>query len=83
MKLFPDKEKRTNFMKSGLPVVLAVVWTPIVWMALAAFLGPFMERLIGAWQVNVVMLGVATLLIMVALIRLFKMAGLKIFDKLD
>ncbi|NTV82340.1 hypothetical protein FGF66_08975 [Chlorobaculum thiosulfatiphilum] len=83
MKLFPDKEKRKNFMKSGLPVVLAVVWTPIVWMTLASFLGPAMEHMIGWWQVNVSILVVATLLVMVALIRLFKIAGLKFFDKVD
>jgi hypothetical protein len=83
MKLFPDKEKRKNFMKGGLPVVLAVVWTPIVWMTLASFLGPAMERMIGWWQVNVSILVVATLLVMVALIRLFKIAGLKFFDKVD
>ncbi|RXK88512.1 hypothetical protein EST62_03050 [Chlorobaculum sp. 24CR] len=83
MKLFPDKdkEKRKNFMKGGLPVVLAVVWAPIIWMALAAFLGPVMERVIGVWQLNVAILAVATLLAMVGLIRLFKLAGLKIFDK--
>lgn len=83
MKLLPDKEKRKNFMKGGLPVVLAVAWTPIVWMTLASFLGPAMEQMIGLWQVNVSILVVATLLVMVALIRLFKIAGLKFFDKVD
>lgn len=81
MKLFPDEDKKKNFMKGGLPVVLGVVWTPIIWMVLAAFLGPLMERVIGVWQVSVAILVVATLLAMVALIRLFKMVGLKIFDK--
>ncbi|UWX56926.1 hypothetical protein NY406_06660 [Chlorobaculum sp. MV4-Y] len=68
-------------MKGGLPVVLGVVWTPIIWMVLAAFFGPAMERVIGVWQVNVAILVVATLLAMVALIRLFKMVVLKIFGK--
>jgi len=81
MKLFPDKEKRKNFMKGGLPVVLAVVWSPIIWMVLAAFLGPAMERVIGVWQVHVAILGVVTLLAVAGLIRLFRLAGLKIFDK--
>ena len=83
MKLFPDKEKRKNFMKGGLPVVLAVAWTPIVWMTLASFLGPAMERITGSWQVNVSILVVATLLVMIALIRVFKIAGLKISEKAE
>jgi hypothetical protein len=83
MKLFPDKEKRKNFMKGGLPIILAVVWTPIIWMTLAAVLGPAMERVIGVWQVNVIILAVATVLAMIGLIRLFKMTGLKFFEKVD
>jgi hypothetical protein len=51
-------------------------------MVLAAFLGPAMERVIGVWQVTVAILAVATLLAMVALIRLFKTLGLKIFDNI-
>jgi len=36
---------------------------------------------IGVWQVHVAILGVVTLLAVAGLIRLFRLAGLKIFDK--
>jgi membrane protein YdbS with pleckstrin-like domain len=80
MKLLPDKEKKKKFMKNGLPVIFAVAWTPIIWMVLVSIAGPLMERMFHAWQPVVIIIAVATVLVMIALIRLFKMAGSRIFD---
>jgi len=81
MKLFPDEQQKKRFMKNGLPVIFAVAWTPIVWMLLVLVAGPLMERMFNAWQPVVIILGFVTVLVMMALIRLFKMAGSRIFEK--
>jgi len=40
MKLFPDTPAQRSFMKKGLPFMLAVVWVPVVWLALSGSLLP-------------------------------------------
>lgn len=81
MRLFPDEQTKKRFMKNGLPVIFGVVWTPIIWMLLVSIAGPLMQRMFQAWQPVVISLALATLLVMVALIRLFKMAGSRFFEK--
>jgi hypothetical protein len=81
MKLFPDEQKKRKFMKNGLPAVFAIAWTPIIWMLLVMVAGPLMERMFHAWQPVVIIIGIMTLLVMFALIRLFKMAGSRFFEK--
>jgi hypothetical protein len=81
MKLFPDEQKKKKFMKSGLPVVFTIAWTPIVWMLLASLMGPVIEPVFHSWQPVVLIIGVMTLLAMLLLIRLFRSVGLKVFDK--
>jgi len=81
MKLFPDEQKKKKFMKGGLPVVFTIAWTPIVWMLLASLMGPVIEPVFHSWQPVVLIIGVMTLVAMLLLIRLFRGAGLKVFDK--
>jgi len=80
MGFFPDRDKLKAFMKKGLPLIFAVAWTPVLWMALAALFGSAMERLLGSWQVTVGILGVAALLLMGTLVLLFRRYGLGIFQ---
>jgi len=79
MKIFPDEETRKRFMKNGLPVLLAVVWAPIIWMVLAAVLGPLLERVLPLWQLVFLVIGMMTVFAMVMLVRLFRIVGLKVF----
>jgi hypothetical protein len=83
MGLFPDREKLQRFMKSGLPLIFAIAWTPVVWMLLAAVFGPPMQRVFSAWQPVVAILASATLLVMVGIVRLFRRVGLRSFDKAE
>ncbi|NTV67470.1 MAG: hypothetical protein HGB06_07285 [Chlorobaculum sp.] len=81
MRLFPDEQTKKRFMKNGLPVIFGVVWTPIIWMLLVSIAGPLMQRMFQAWQPVVISLALVTLLVMVVLIRLFKIAGSRFFEK--
>jgi len=81
MKFFPDEEKKKRFMKNGLPVVFAVAWTPIIWMVLAAVLGPVLERVLPVWQLVVLIIAMLSVLAMVMLVRLFRLLGLKFFGE--
>lgn len=81
MGLLPGRDKLKVFMKKGLPLVFAVAWAPMVWMLLAAVLGSTMERLIGSWQVTVVVLALTTLLVTIGLNLMFRRYGLKIFGE--
>lgn len=81
MKFFPDEEKKKRFMKNGLPVVFAVAWTPIIWMVLAAVLGPVLERVLPVWQLVVLIIAMLSVLAMVMLVRVFRILGLKIFGE--
>ena len=81
MGLLPDREKLKAFMKKGLPLIFAVAWTPVLWMALAALFGQPMERLFGSWQAALGILGAAAVLLMAALMLLFRRYGLKIFEE--
>lgn len=81
MKFFPDEEKKKRFMKNGLPVVFAVAWTPIIWMVLAAVLGPVLERVLPVWQLVVFIIAMLSVLAMVMLVRLFRLLGLKFFGE--
>ncbi|MBN1928985.1 MAG: hypothetical protein JW764_05535 [Chlorobiaceae bacterium] len=83
MKLFPDEAKKKRFMKRGLPAIFAVAWTPIVWMAIAALLGPVLERIVPAWQLVFVVIATATALAMVGVVRFFRFMGLKVFGESD
>ncbi|NTU53607.1 MAG: hypothetical protein HGA97_07935 [Chlorobiaceae bacterium] len=83
MKWFPEKEQRKRFMKRGLPTMFAIAWTPVIWMLLAALLGPLLDQWFTSWQPVVLILGAATLLVMIMLLRLLRNTGLKFFDKND
>jgi hypothetical protein len=82
MGLFRKKEKKLNaFMRHGLPLVFAVAWAPMVWMLLAAVLGPVMERLFSSWQPIVAVLVALTALVTGGLSVMFRRFGLKIFGE--
>lgn len=81
MKIFPDEEKKKRFMKHKLPLVFAVAWTPIVWMALASVLGPLLERMVPVWQLVVLVIALVTALAMVGIVRFFRFIGLRVFGE--
>jgi membrane protease YdiL (CAAX protease family) len=81
MKWFPEMEKRKRFMKSGLPVIFTVAWTPVVGMLLAMLLGPPMQKIFVSGLPVMLVIGVLTLIVMLVLYRLFRQIGLKIFDQ--
>ncbi|NTU93590.1 MAG: hypothetical protein HGB29_05390 [Chlorobiaceae bacterium] len=81
MRLFPEKEKLKAIMKRWLPLLFAVAWTPMVWMLLAALIGPLMVRLFGSWQPVVAVLVVSTALVTGGMIAVFRRYGLKIFEE--
>lgn len=82
MRLFPDKEQLKKMMRGGLPLIFAVAWAPMVWMLLAALLGPVMGLLFSSWQPVVAILSVATLAVTLLLNVVFRRYGLKIFGML-
>lgn len=79
MRFFPDKEKLKKMMRGGLPLIFAVAWAPMVWMLLAALLGPVMGYLFSSWQAVVAILSVATLAVTLLLTVAFRRFGMKIF----
>jgi hypothetical protein len=81
MRLFPEREKMKTFMKKGLPIIFAVAWTPMVWMLMVALLGPVIQHLFADWRLIVSILVVATLLVMIGLVILFRRYALKIFGE--
>ncbi|NTV03029.1 MAG: hypothetical protein HGB04_09680 [Chlorobiaceae bacterium] len=80
MRLLPEREKLKAFMKKGLPLIFAVAWTPVIWMALALLFGSVMERMFRSWQAAIGVLGVLALLLMAALVHLFRRYGLRMFE---
>ncbi|HHE07759.1 MAG TPA: hypothetical protein ENL01_02440 [Chlorobaculum parvum] len=81
MKIFPNEEEKKRFMKHKLPLVFAVAWTPIVWMALTFMLGPLLERMVPVWQLVVLVIALATALAMVGIVRFFRFIGLRVFGE--
>jgi len=81
MKLFPDSAAKKRFMKTGLPIVLGIAWSPIIWMLLLAILGPALFALTASW----VIMQTITLALVVAviffLLRLFLRTGRKFYSE--
>ncbi|HCD37079.1 hypothetical protein EKD02_08100 [Chlorobium phaeovibrioides] len=71
MKLFPDTDSRNLFMKKGLPVVLAVVWAPVVWLALSGFIAPLLRPVTSSDLLSQVVVIPLTLIATRLLLRLF------------
>ncbi|ACD89922.1 MAG: hypothetical protein HGA57_00570 [Chlorobium limicola] len=72
MKFFPEPESRKRFMKSGLPVILAVAWAPIVWMLFMAFLAPLLLPVTKSFILVQVIVVPLTAISLIFLLRLFR-----------
>ncbi len=59
-------------MKSGLPVILAVAWAPIVWMLFMAFLVPLLLPVMKSFILVQVIVVPLTAISLVFLLRLFR-----------
>jgi len=75
MKLFSDNVARKRFMKTGLPVLLGIAWSPIVWMIVMAFFGSALDALTGSWLVTQGVVLTFAFLTTVLLLRIFIRIG--------
>jgi hypothetical protein len=81
MKLFPDFETKKRFMKTGLPIILGIAWSPIIWMVVLATLGRGVFALVGSWLVTQVVVLMIVVLVMYLLLRLFMRIGNKFYGE--
>ncbi|MCF8383383.1 MAG: hypothetical protein K9G39_07305 [Chlorobium sp.] len=81
MKLFGDPEFRKRFMKSGLPVILAVAWAPIIWMAFTALLGPLLFRITSSFLVVQTIVLPLTLLSLFLFLRAFRVISSRFYGE--
>jgi hypothetical protein len=81
MKLFPDFETKKRFMKTGLPIILGIAWSPIIWMVVLATLGQGVFALAGSWLVTQSVVLVIVILVMYLLLRLFMRIGSKFYGE--
>lgn len=81
MKLFPDFETKKRFMKTGLPIILGIAWSPIIWMVVLATLGQGVFALVGSWLVTQAVVLVIVVLVMYLLLRLFMRIGNKFYGE--
>ena len=81
MKFFSDSDAKKRFMKTGLPIMFGIAWTPIIWMVFTASLGPVLFALTGSWPVT---LGVTVLIVLIAdylLLKAFQGISDKFYSK--
>jgi|AntAceMinimDraft_4_1070372.scaffolds.fasta_scaffold00123_14 nitric oxide reductase large subunit len=71
MKLFPDTPAQRSFMKKGLPFMLAVVWVPVVWLALSGIFSPLLSPLTSSDLLSQIIILPLTVIVVRLLIRLF------------
>jgi len=71
MKFFPDADSRNLFMKKGLPAVLAVVWAPVVWLALSGLIAPLLRPVTSSDLLSQVVIIPLTVIVTRLLLRLF------------
>ncbi len=77
MKLFPDVETRKQFMKTALPVIFGIAWTPIIWMIVLSTIGPALFAVTGSWPVSQGAILLIVLLVTSLFIKLFMRIGRK------
>ncbi len=77
MKLFPDVETRKRFMKTALPVIFGMAWTPIIWMMVLWAVGPSLFALTGSWPVSLSAIIIIVLLVTSLFIKFFVRIGRK------
>ena len=81
MKLFPDFETKKRFMKTGLPIIAGIAWSPIIWIVVLATLGPGLFSLTGSWFVAQAVTIVITFLLISLLLRAFLRIGSKFYSE--
>ena len=79
MKLFPDFDTKKRFMKTGLPIILGIAWSPIIWMVVIATLGKGVFLLTGSWGIAQVITVVIVFLVIFLLLRVFRGIGGKFY----
>lgn len=81
MKLFPDFETKKRFMKTGLPIILGIAWSPIIWMVVIATLGQGVFALTGSWFVTQGVVLVIVFLVVYVFLRVFMQIGNKFYGE--
>lgn len=81
MKLFSDSAAKKRFMKTGLPIILGIAWSPIIWMLLVAILGPALFALTASWFMTHVVILVVVAPVIFLLLRLFMRTGRKFYSE--
>lgn len=81
MKLFPDFDTKKRFMKTALPVILAIAWAPIIWLIAIATLGQGVLALTGSWLMAQVITIVTVLIIAPLLSMVFVRMGGYFYSK--
>ncbi len=81
MKLFPDSDTKKRFMKTGLPIILGIAWSPIIWMLLMATLGPGLFALTDSWPITQALILAVVAPVIFFLLRLFMRTGRKFYSE--
>jgi hypothetical protein len=81
MKLFPDFETKKRFMKTGLPVILGIAWSPIIWMVVMATIGKGLFALTGSWLFTQVVAVILVFVVLFLLLRIFMRIGSKFYSE--
>ncbi|NTU98370.1 MAG: hypothetical protein HGA62_11255 [Chlorobiaceae bacterium] len=72
MIFFKDNEEKKRFMKAGLPYILGIAWTPIIWILFIAVIGPLLFILTGSWVVTQILILGFAIVTVYFLLRLFR-----------
>ncbi len=81
MKLFADFETKKRFMKTGLPLIVGLAWSPIIWIVVMATLGQGVFVLTGSWFVVHAITIVITVLVIALLLRVFMRIGSRFYSE--
>jgi hypothetical protein len=81
MKLFPDFETKKRFMKTGLPIIVGIAWSPIIWIVVMASLGQGVFVLTGSWFFVHAITIVTTFFVTVLLLRTFMRTGSRFYSE--
>ncbi len=81
MKLFPDFETKKRFMKTGLPIIFGIAWSPIIWMVVIAILGQGVFALTGSWIITQAVVLAIVAFMLYLLLRVFMQVGSKFYGE--
>lgn len=81
MKLFPDFDTKKRFMKNGLPIILGIAWSPIIWMVVMATIGQGVFALTGSWFITQVAAVLLVVVLLFLLLRIFLRIGSKFYSE--